>query len=35
VQPSSEIEVAGTGYPEAKTLYLDAIKQKVAVLVLI
>ena len=31
VQPSSEIEVAGTGYPEAKTLYLDAIKEKVAV----
>jgi hypothetical protein len=31
VRPSSEIEVAGTGYPEAKTLYLDAIKEKVAV----
>ncbi|MGH9543781.1 MAG: peroxiredoxin family protein [Terriglobales bacterium] len=31
VQPSAEIEVAAAGYPEAKTLYLDAIKEKVAV----
>ena len=31
VRPSSGIEVAGTGYPEAKTLYLDVIKEKVAV----
>jgi hypothetical protein len=31
VQPSPEIEVAATSYPEAKTLYLEAIKEKVAV----
>jgi cytochrome c biogenesis DsbD-like protein len=31
VQPSGEIEVAAAGYPEAKTLCLDAINEKVAV----
>jgi len=31
VQPSPEIELADTGYPQAKTLYLDAIKEKVSV----
>ncbi len=31
VQSSAEIEVSTAGYPEAKTLYLDAIKEKVAV----
>ena len=31
VQPSGEIEVAAAGYPEAKTLYLDAVKEKVSV----
>ena len=31
VQPMAEIEIAAAGYPEAKTLYLDAIKEKVTV----
>ena len=31
VQPSAEIEAAVARYPEAKTLYLDAIKEQVAV----
>ena len=31
VKSSAEIEAAAAGYPEAKTLYLDAIKEKVAV----